>query len=132
MRVQSALLCDTATIENGKLFCLGAGIATWWAPGFPSEATPMLAGIMEADRDLDLGEVKYALRVVQQSTGAVLLDGVLAVVIKGPDVAGVPWTAPFIAPLRIPVAEPTSVDITLADEAGVAARVPLAVLARPA
>jgi hypothetical protein len=129
VRIQSALLCDAATIENGKLFALGGGIATWWVPAFPAEATPMLAGIAEADPDLDQGEVRFSLRV-QGADGSVLLDGVLAISIQGPSMPGVPWVTAFVAPLRIPASESAPVDIVLSDDTGVVSRLPLMILLR--
>jgi hypothetical protein len=124
------MLCEAASIENGKLFLLGAGLATWWLPGFPAEATPVLAVVVEADRDLDVGEVAFSLKAVT-AEGVEVLDGMIRVAITGPATPGVPWVLPMIATMKIPVTEPTQLNIVIANEAGIDARLPLMVMARP-
>lgn len=124
MRIQSAMLCSAAMVENGKLFVLGASLASWWVPEFPSVATPVLAAVIEADRDLDAGEATFAIKAVAAG-GRVLLDAKLVAQIHGPDAPGYPWVLPFIAPLEIQVEEPGPIDVTIGTESGIEARIPL-------
>lgn len=127
MRVQSAMLCEAASIENGKLFVLGASLAVWRVPAFPATVMPILAGVIEADRDLDEGEAHFTLRVVA-ADGSELLRGDVAVAITGPDTPGVPWILPLLAPLQILVTQPGPLDVTLGTNAGIESRIPLMVM----
>jgi len=124
------MLCEAASIENGKLYLLGAGLATWWLPGFPAEATPVLAVVVEADRDLDVGDVEFSLKAVTDE-GVEVLDGTIRVGINGPSTPGIPWVLPMIATMKIPISEPTHLNVVIANEAGIDARLPLMVMARP-
>jgi hypothetical protein len=130
MRIQSAMLCEAASIENGKLFVLGASLATWLVPGFPGTAAPVLVAIVEADRDIDLGEARFIIQVSAAGSQE-LLRAEAVVQIHGPADPGVPWILPVMMPLQISVPQPTLVDVTIGTEAGIEARIPLMVMLRP-
>jgi hypothetical protein len=129
MRIQSAMLCEAATVENGKLFILGAGLASWTVPTFPAMASPVLVGVIEADPDIDQGQASFTISVVDRA-GSALLTAEVAVNIQGDKTSEVPWIIPMIAPMQIPVAAPTPLDVLISSEAGIDVRIPLVVLLR--
>jgi hypothetical protein len=127
MRIQSAMLCEAATVENGKLFILGAGLASWAIPAFPAVAGPVLVGVIEADPDLDQGQASFTISVVDRA-GAELLKANVAVSIQGDKASGIPWIIPMVAPMQIPVSGPAQLDVLIASDAGIDVRIPLVVL----
>jgi hypothetical protein len=131
MRIQSALLCEAGTVENGKLYILGASLAVWWAAEFPAVARPILAAVIEADRDLDVGEATFAVSVTAVDSGQLLRRDEIKVSISGDPRPGVPWVIPLLMPLEIPMASTGAVDVSIASEAGIEARIPLMFLPRP-
>jgi hypothetical protein len=131
MRIQSAMLCEAATVENGKLFILGAGLASWAIPSFPAVAGPVLVGVIEADPDLDQGQASFTISVVDRA-GAELLKANVAVSIQGDKTSGIPWIIPMVAPMQIPVSGPAQLDVLIASDAGIDVRIPLVVLQQAA
>jgi hypothetical protein len=130
MRIQSAMLCEAGSVDNGKLYILGASIATWWLPAFPGYATPVLAAVIEADRDLDQGQAHFSVSVTAAGGGELArADAVVS--IQGDMAPGVPWVIPLLTQLQIPAAAAGPVDVCIATDAGIEARIPLMIMARP-
>jgi hypothetical protein len=130
MRIQSAMLCEAASVENGKLFILGAGVATWLMPVFPSVASPVLVAIIEADPDLDQGQATFTISVIDRA-GTALVNAEVAVNIQGERPSEIPWIVPMVAPMQIQVGGPTPLDVLISTEAGIDVRIPFMVMLRP-
>jgi hypothetical protein len=131
VRIQSALLCEAGTIENGKLYILGASLAVWWASEFPAVARPILAAVIEADRDLDDGQATFAVSVTAVDGGQLLRRDEITVTFDGDPRPDVPWIIPLLMPLELPVGAPGAIDVSIASEAGIEARIPLMFMPRP-
>jgi hypothetical protein len=131
VRIQSALLCEAGTIESGKLYILGASLALWWVSAFPAVVRPILAGVIEADRDLDTGQATFEVAVTSVEDGQVLRKAEITVSLAGDPHPGVPWIIPMLMPLEFPVTAPGAVDVSIASGAGIEARLPLMFMPRP-
>lgn len=62
MRIKAALLCDAATVRDGMLSVLSAGITRVGRGPFPAPLNIMLAVMVEADPD-DVGERRIVVEV---------------------------------------------------------------------
>lgn len=100
MEIISGLLCDAASVREGLLHVLGAGITRLWRPVVPASLNVMLAAVARMDEgDLDRPhEITFEIRATDGLVG----QGVGALQIARPDrlEAGERVIVPFIYDLR--------------------------------
>lgn len=103
MKLAASFFCDAASVREGLLHVLGAGISTFTRSAFPGPTHAMYAGLVQLDPG-DIG-AQHSLRFVmahgQDADGEVILDfdGVVESSYNGPVPLG-PSTVPIVVDLR--------------------------------
>lgn len=62
MRIESAILCDSATVREGLLHILGGGVTRMWRPELPAPLGIALALLIDMEREVE--DVPHEVRLI--------------------------------------------------------------------
>ena len=114
MKLTTAMLCDAAQVQSGKLFILGGGFDTINVPNLPATqrnlSLAMVAEIGQEDRQRDL---ELHISLVDEDGQAVGIEA------KGKLRVGAPPNLPPGAPSVVPIVSPFQ-NVTFAEAKGYA------------
>jgi hypothetical protein len=112
MKLTTAMLCDSAQVQSGKLFILGGGFDTINVPGLPATqrnlSLAMVAEVGQEDRQRDL---ELHISLVDEDGKAVGVEA------KGMLRVGAPPNLPPGTPSVVPIVSPFQ-NITFAEAKG--------------
>lgn len=130
MRVQTALLAESATVVNGMLNVFGGGYEYWRVSRLPWQGELNLALVVEASEGAQPGDSMALVFAIDHSaTGTRITEGdALIPVDHGPVAPGAPVLLPVVAPLPVHFDRPGRHTVTVGDGTQVLMSLPLWVI----